>query len=203
MNSFFSDHFTAKLSVRTKNGPDLVSTNFTFFDCSTHSSCTRCVSSKFPCDWCVEAHRCTHDTAENCRNDILVTGVSRIGPSYRSGPGFCPTINATGEGSEVLVAAGTKKSIKVKVHIIGQFIVQTRFVCQFNIEGRVTSLNAQLLADTIYCDPMEFVYTSRAPNLTATFAVIWGGSKPLDNPHNIHGKSRQFGKEFFSRVRYF
>uniref|UniRef100_A0A1A9VAI8 Sema domain-containing protein n=1 Tax=Glossina austeni TaxID=7395 RepID=A0A1A9VAI8_GLOAU len=179
-------HFTAKLSVRTRNGPDLVSTDFTFFDCSTHSSCTRCVSSEFPCDWCVEAHRCTHDTAENCRNDILVTGVSRIGPSYRSGPGFCPTINATGDGSEVLVAAGTSKSIKVKVHIIGQFIVQTRFVCQFNIEGRVTSLNAQLLGDTIYCDNMEFQYTSRSPNLTATFAVIWGGSKPLDNPHDIH-----------------
>lgn len=179
-------HFTAKLSVRTRNGPDLVSTDFTFFDCSTHSSCTRCVSSEFPCDWCVEAHRCTHDTAENCRNDILVTGVSRIGPSYRSGPGFCPTINATGDGSEILVAAGTSKSIKVKVHIIGQFIVQTRFVCQFNIEGRVTSLNAQLLGDTIYCDSMEFQYTSRSPNLTATFAVIWGGSKPLDNPHDIH-----------------
>jgi len=118
----------------------------------------------------------------------LVTGVSRIGPSYRSGPGFCPTINATGDGSEVLVSGGTSKSIKVKVHIIGQFIVQTRFVCQFNIEGRVTSLNAQLLGDTIYCDSMEFQYTSRSPNLTATFAVIWGGSKPLDNPHNIHGK---------------
>lgn len=58
------------------NGPDLVSTTFTFFDCSTHLSCTQCVSSQFPCDWCVEAHRCTHDTAENCRNDILVTGVS-------------------------------------------------------------------------------------------------------------------------------
>lgn len=144
------------------------------------------MSSQFPCDWCVEAHRCTHDTAENCRNDILVTGVSRIGPSYRSGPGFCPTINATGDGSEILVAAGSKKSIKVKVHIIGQFIVQTRFVCQFNIEGRVTSVNAQLLGDTIYCDPMEFIYTSRSPNLTATFAVIWGGSKPLDNPHKIH-----------------
>lgn len=70
------DHFTAKLSVRTQNGPDLVSTSFTFFDCSTHLSCTQCVSSQFPCDWCVEAHRCTHDTAENCRNDILVTGVS-------------------------------------------------------------------------------------------------------------------------------
>ena len=61
-----------------------------------------------------------------------------------------------------------------------------RFVCQFNIEGRVTSVNAQLLSDTIYCDEMEFTYTSRAPNITATFAVIWGQSKPLDNPENLH-----------------
>jgi plexin A len=91
-----------------------------------------------------------------------------------------------GNSPEILVASGIKKAIKVKVHIIGQFIVQTRFVCQFNIEGRVTSVNAQLLGDTIYCDPMEFSYTSRAPNITATFAVIWGGSKPLDNPDNIH-----------------
>ena len=50
----------------------------------------------------------------------------------------------------------------------------------------MTSVNAQLLSDTIYCDEMEFTYTSRAPNITATFAVIWGQSKPLDNPDNIH-----------------
>ena len=37
----------------------------------------------------------------------------------------------------------------------------SRFVCQFNIEGRVTSVNAQLLGDVIYCDEMEFAYTSR------------------------------------------
>lgn len=115
--------------------------------------------------------------------------LQRIGPSYRSGPAFCPTINATvGRSPAIFVASGTKRSIRVKVHIIGQFIVQTRFVCQFNIEGRVTSVNAQLLGDTIYCDATEFSYTSKAPNITATFAVIWGGSKPLDNPNNIHRK---------------
>lgn len=70
--------------------------------------------------------------------------------------------------------------------LLQQFIIQTRFVCQFNIEGRVTSVNARLLADTIYCDEAEFSYTSRAPNITVPFAVIWGGSKPLDNPDNIH-----------------
>lgn len=180
-------HITAKLSVRSTNGPDFVATNFTFFDCNTYSSCTQCVSSAFPCDWCVDGHRCTHDTAENCRNDILITGVSRVGPSFRSGPAFCPTINGTNTGSrEILVASSSKKVVNVKVHIVGQFIAQTRFVCQFNIEGRVTSVTAQLLGDVIYCDPMEFSYTSRAPNITASFAVIWGGSKPLDNPDNVH-----------------
>lgn len=48
----------------------------------------------------------------------------RMGPSYRSGPGFCPTINAT-ESQEILVSSGIKKAIRVKVHIIG--------VCQKSI----------------------------------------------------------------------
>ena len=87
---------------------------------------------------------------------------------------------------EILVAAGTKKSIQVKAHIMGPYIMNTRFVCHFNVEGRITSVNAQLLGDTIYCDQNEFTYTSKAPNITASFAVIWGGSKPLDNPGNLH-----------------
>ena len=39
---------------------------------------------------------------------------------------------------------------------------------------------------------LEFSYYSyfltifRSPNISATFAVVWGGSKPLDNPDNIH-----------------
>ena len=76
MSMFTTDHFTAELSVRVTTSSDFVVTNFTFFDCTTYTSCTECVSSSYPCDWCVDGHRCTHDTAENCRNDILVTGVN-------------------------------------------------------------------------------------------------------------------------------
>ena len=116
-------HFTSELSVRMADGPDFVSTNFTFFDCSEFSSCTSCVASPFPCDWCVDGHRCTHDTAENCRNDILVTGIKRVGPSIRSGPNFCPRVNATvGGSSEILVPSGIKETIRVKVDNIAQFI---------------------------------------------------------------------------------
>lgn len=180
-------HFTAKLSVKTSSNPDFVDTNFTFFDCNTYTTCTPCVSSSFPCDWCVDAHRCTHDTAENCRNDVIITGVNRGGPSYRSGPSFCPAINATTDGSgEILVAQGTKKVVRVRIHLIGTFLSQTRFLCQFNIEGRITTVQAELISDILYCEQMEFTYSQRGPNMTATFAVIWGGSKPLDNPDNIH-----------------
>ena len=113
--------------MRVENGPDFVATNFTFFDCNTYSSCTSCVSSLFPCDWCVDGHRCTHDTAENCRNDILVTGINRIGPSIRSGPAFCPRVTATpGGAAEILVSSGLQRSIRVKVDHIAQFIIQTR-----------------------------------------------------------------------------
>ncbi|GFY75729.1 hypothetical protein TNIN_425621 [Trichonephila inaurata madagascariensis] len=155
--------------------------------CSLENNCTQCVSSPFPCDWCVGGHRCTHDTGENCRNDILVTGISSIGPSIRSGPGFCPRINTTSGGSiEILVPSGISKRIQVKVDNIQPIIASTRFVCQFNIEGRVRQVHAQLLGDTIYCEPMVFAYGTQAPNITTAFAVIWDGSKPLDNPENIH-----------------
>merc|ERR1712013_957971 len=182
-------HFTSKLSVRVEEGPDLAATNFTFFDCNTYSSCTTCVSSLFPCDWCVDRHHCTHDTAENCRNDILVTGVNRIGPSIRSGPAFCPRLSNGTEilnGNEILVSSGQWKSISVKVDHIAQFMIQSRFVCQFNIEGRVTSVNAELLDDTIHCDEVEFTYDAETPTTTASLFVIWDQSKPLDNPENIH-----------------
>ncbi|CAG0913869.1 unnamed protein product [Notodromas monacha] len=230
--------FTAILSLRFSDGQDFVATNFTFFNCNTYASCTSCVSSSFECDWCVDGNRCTHDAAENCRNDILVTGLEcacssgsegftlipanlvkpppfvccglnklavaesgglledgrlnefwlyisvRQGPSIRSGPTFCPRIQY--ETEEILVASGTTMPIRVKVDNIAQFIVQARFLCQFNIDGRAVMKQGQLLGDTIYCDATRFSYNSHSPNLTATFAVIWGSAKSLDNPKNVH-----------------
>ncbi|GIY30136.1 hypothetical protein CEXT_325961 [Caerostris extrusa] len=180
------NHFTAKLSVRMKVGPDFVATNFTFYDCSTYTSCTQCVSSDFPCDWCVTGHRCTHDTGENCRNDVLVTGVAvKCWPKYSFRTWFCPRINKTANGStEILVASGISKRISVKVDNIQQHIARMRFLCQFNIEGRVKQVNAQLIGEVMYCE--EMVVTLKHLISQQLFAVIWDVNKPFDNPENIH-----------------
>lgn len=63
-----------------------------------------------------------------------------------------------------------------------------RFVCQLNIEGKLTTVNGQLFGDKIYCDAVQLTYTSNTPNVTATFNVLRNGLIPLDNPDNIHGK---------------
>lgn len=106
--------------------------------------------------------------------------------NYRPGPSFCPAINAFNGTSEILVPFGARKRIEVKQHIT-PFIVQAMYKCQFYIEGRVTSVSAHIVGDTIYCDLMEFVYTSKSPNLTVPFTITWA-SKQVDNPDNVHGK---------------
>ena len=46
--------------------------------------------------------------------------IYRIGQSLRSGPEFCPRVNATSHGSpEILVSAGLPKSVRVKVFFAG------------------------------------------------------------------------------------
>ena len=46
--------------------------------------------------------------------------IYRIGQSLRSGPEFCPRVNATSHGSpEILVSAGLPKSVRVKVFFSG------------------------------------------------------------------------------------
>jgi len=49
----------------------------------------------------------------------------------------------------------------------------------------VRQVDAKLLADIVYCDPIEFTYSSTSPNISASFAVLWDNNKPLDNPENI------------------
>jgi len=89
----------------------------------------------------------------------------------------------------ILTPSGVESRVGVTVDHIAQFMIQTHpFVCQFNIEGNITSVKAFLERrdSTIYCETKEFSYTSREPTINASLAVIWGGMKPLDNPDNIH-----------------
>ena len=54
----------------------------------------------------------------------------RIGQSLRSGPEFCPRVNATAHGSpEILVSAGLPKSVRVKVSCHFEIVIPPFLSC--------------------------------------------------------------------------
>ncbi|KAK4876218.1 hypothetical protein RN001_012640 [Aquatica leii] len=86
-------HFVnAKLSVSAEFESDLSSTGVTFYDCGTFSTCSKCVSSSFSCNWCVGRQRCFDNITDHCKSGDVISGISTAGPSYRSGPELCATV---------------------------------------------------------------------------------------------------------------
>jgi len=152
-------------------------------DCSSLQSCTECVASQSTCTWCTAAYRCTNNVPDVCRNDILVSS-AKSKSSSQAGPDFCPKFTAVDNQNEILVASGTRKSIKAKIRVTGHFLLQKRFTCKFTIDGREVTANAQLLGETFTCDAIEF--TTQSPKSTVKFEILWDKTKSLANPNNMH-----------------
>uniref|UniRef100_A0A4D5RUF8 Putative plexins functional semaphorin receptor n=1 Tax=Ixodes scapularis TaxID=6945 RepID=A0A4D5RUF8_IXOSC len=175
-------YLTMKLSVGRNMTPEY----FKFFDCNAYKTCTECTSTASPCSWCIERHLCTHNSSENCLNDITLTSPG-AGPSIRGGADLCPRIQKSSSSSnEIIVPKSTTLGIRIQVENIPAFMIQSRFVCQFLIEGKIKQVNGQLLGDSLYCGRIPFKYDSDDANTTTKFGVIWEPKKFLDNPDNIH-----------------
>ncbi|CAN8028799.1 unnamed protein product, partial [Ixodes persulcatus] len=175
-------YLTMKLSVGRNMTPEY----FKFFNCNAYKTCTECTSTASPCSWCIERHLCTHNTSENCHNDITLTSPAS-GPSIRGGADLCPRIRKSSSSSnEIIVPKGTTLGIRIQVENIPAFMIQSRFVCQFLIESKVKQVNGQLLGDGLYCGRIPFEYDSDDAKMTTKFGVVWKPKKFLDNPDNIH-----------------
>lgn len=76
--------------------------------------------------------------------------------------------------------------MKAKIQVTGHFLLQKRFICKFTIDGQEIEVKAQLLGDTFTCDPVEL--TTRSPEATAKFDILWEKTRALANPNNVHCK---------------
>ena len=198
------DHFVSILKIQISNGThkqENISTNLTFYDCTkirerineytTRFSCISCVSSPFPCDWCLNVPICTDIPNVDCRNDLVVNGVNHVGPSIRSGPDFCPAIDTLcdidleSNGSEIMILSGTRKEICFNANSI-PLTYQNTLKCIFIIDGRDVSVDAKLRGDKIYCEEVEFFYDHCSKNVTAQVKVKSDPHNYLENPRNIH-----------------
>ncbi|CAG5119135.1 unnamed protein product, partial [Candidula unifasciata] len=181
-----TDSVVMKLIV-LMNNKELVHETVTFFDCGIHTLCTACTLSQFSCTWCVDNHLCTENTDQYCNTDVLITGINKSGTSTTPGPKYCPKMESVLPSSEILVAAGSKKSIEVRGLSLQDYQLKN-LRCQFNslieVEAKVT-----LLQDSDYlitCKEYEFDYIREADVQHIPLRILWGDRENyLDNPNGI------------------
>uniref|UniRef100_A0A673JBG0 Plexin-B1 n=1 Tax=Sinocyclocheilus rhinocerous TaxID=307959 RepID=A0A673JBG0_9TELE len=90
-----NDHVSVRMALRF--GDVTIShTNITFYDCkavgrlNATSPCMACVSSMWPCHWCVKDELCTHDKSCPRQHVIYNSRVSEL--SLPRGPDSCPCV---------------------------------------------------------------------------------------------------------------
>uniref|UniRef100_A0A1I8BP85 Sema domain-containing protein n=1 Tax=Meloidogyne hapla TaxID=6305 RepID=A0A1I8BP85_MELHA len=193
INEVARDGLTTRLSiVQSADSAVLASTNFTFFDCHQLTSCQECASIRFPCDWCSLSARCVPNAEDICQGESLVNSVSRIGPSSRRGPEFCPRFSSP-EG-DLFVSSGQRRKIKVQASNLHEQM--GAFKCQYKLieENGVTHEKlAQREGNDIICEEMLFEFSGSGDGngtATALFGIVWSGLKstifhPLDNSHRM------------------
>uniref|UniRef100_A0A9J7XJQ6 Plexin-B1 n=2 Tax=Cyprinus carpio TaxID=7962 RepID=A0A9J7XJQ6_CYPCA len=110
-----NDHVSVRMAL--KFGDVIIShTNITFYDCkavgrlNATSPCMACVSSMWPCHWCVKDELCTHD--KSCPRQHIIYN-SRVSSMPR-GPDSCPCVWALQSFPLVPVGFDTELSLQGK-----------------------------------------------------------------------------------------
>ena len=74
-----SDHVTMNLAVTLRSTvKEFVSTQIMIFNCDARSTCLECVSSLWPCAWCVYGNKCSNMASgvDNCKEAIVSSDTS-------------------------------------------------------------------------------------------------------------------------------
>ncbi|KAG5282062.1 hypothetical protein AALO_G00051820 [Alosa alosa] len=171
----YGDKRVVNLSLKSKeSGHTFITTEFVFYNCSVLQSCSSCVSSPFPCNWCKYRHICTNNLAECSFQEGRVSSVEG-----------CPQILPT---SDILVPAGIIRPITLRARNLPQpQSGQKNYECVFNIQGKVQRIPAvRFNSSCIQCQNTSYWYEgNEMGDLPVDFSIVWDGDFPIDKPASM------------------
>ncbi|XP_064632633.1 plexin-A2-like isoform X2 [Lineus longissimus] len=108
------DYVAVRLKIRSnETGVDFLETDFYFYKCQTHSLCSKCVSTEWPCDWCIFDNLCTHNSSSCSSSSNVILSNKYPYVAKQGGKDYCPQLVAS-NSSEILLPNGQKKEIVVR-----------------------------------------------------------------------------------------
>ncbi|KAA0714339.1 Plexin A3 [Triplophysa tibetana] len=171
----YGDKRVVKLSLKSKETSlKFITTDFIFYNCSILQSCSSCVSSPFPCNWCKYRHICTNNVAECSFQEGRVS----------SSEG-CPQILPS---SDILVPAGIIRPITLRARNLPQpQSGQKNYECVFNIQGKIQRIPAvRFNSSCIQCQNTSYWYEgNEMGDLPVDFSIVWDGDFPIDKPPSM------------------
>lgn len=183
-----NDHVSVRMAL--KFGDVTIShANITFYDCkavgrlNTTSPCMACVSSVWPCHWCVKDELCTH--RKSCpRQHVIYNSREQSTPR---GPDSCPCVWALQSSPLVPVGFDTELFLQGKnLHI---FEDEEDYACMLIIEGQELRLPASLEISketgthVFKCEAHQFRYSGKQFEYSAPVYLQWGTQRIDSAPH--------------------
>lgn len=132
------DHVLVPLSVRSsETNKDFVSRSFSFFDCSRHNTCRKCVRSNWDCNWCIFDNKCVHNM-EQCRNmENVISSVE-----------VCPHLKRL--RAPILLPVRVPKEIRLEIENLPKpKNAHSGFLCFVQIEAAQMLLPARIESNRI------------------------------------------------------
>ncbi|KAB5567206.1 hypothetical protein PHYPO_G00230120 [Pangasianodon hypophthalmus] len=168
----YGDKRVVRLSLKSKEtGLKFITTDFVFYNCSVLQSCSSCVSSPFPCNWCKYRHICTNNVAECSFQEGRVSSVEG-----------CPQIL---HSTNILVPAGVVRPITLRARNLPQpQSGQKNYECVFSIQGKIQRVPAvRFNSSCIQCQNTSYWYEgNEMGDLPVDFSIVWDGDFPIDKP---------------------
>jgi len=185
-----TDHVTMELAVTLRSAvKEFVSTKIMIFNCASRSTCLECVSTLWPCSWCIYTNRCSHtgSTGEVCKEAIVSSDTSvfqllQDNPSQliSRGEKNCPRVEVS---NQLYIPNSVPQELKLTVSNLPdltQYGGTPSFYCQVEIEAAKFRVPARLVGNQVTCDRTSYKYEAVTPMHNATISVLWDADHVVD-----------------------
>nr|XP_054772214.1 plexin-A2-like [Lytechinus pictus] len=181
------DHKNLTLFIfSTETTVYFISTDFILFDCTHHKSCSSCVSSAWPCDWCVYDNMCTHESSSCQDGETVVIGENNPTGSGDKGQSYCPQLVGTSETFFIPVNIPSSFSLVAKNIPTDRTKIQS-FDCILLIDGDEARVETTIVNESyVLCGAKEYMYDDDILQNNVSVSVQWNDQHYIDDPNDAY-----------------
>ncbi|KAJ8301117.1 hypothetical protein KUTeg_020104 [Tegillarca granosa] len=184
-----SGHQVVSLAINSlETGKIFVTKNFTFYNCSSYTSCSKCVDNSWTCDWCIYDNKCTFDSI-GCSPGIIYSKndtfneTDRYTDKGKQGPLHCPRLDQ-GETGNLYIPNNREQIITVRGYNFPMLVENGkgyRCIIMKKNGGSITAKGDMINRGMILCRFRATDYGLSEGMYNASLRVEWGTDIPLEN----------------------